>query len=188
MRPLEKKISDLINPAVAAAGFDLVRVKISGSQSVTLQVMAERADRTMSAEDCAGLSRALSAVLEEADPIAGPYRLEVSSPGIDRPLTRLKDFDDWQGYEAKIELNRTVEGRKRFHGVLAGLDGDSICLDVEGEEETALIPHKWIESARLVLTDELVRESLRAAKHAAKETKMNKTAENNTAENNNGRN
>jgi ribosome maturation factor RimP len=149
-----------------------VRVKVSGGQSLTLQVMAERPDRTMSAEDCAALSRALSPVLEEADPISGAYRLEVSSPGIDRPLTRLKDYADWQGYEAKLELNRMVEGKKRFRGVLAGTENGSVRLDIEGEEGTALIPFKWILSARLVLTDELVRESLRAAKNAAKETKV----------------
>lgn len=173
----------MIDPAVAAAGFELVRVKLSGSQSVTLQVMAERADRTMSAEDCAALSRALSPLLEEADPIAGAYRLEVSSPGIDRPLTRLKDYNDWQGYEAKIELDRLVEGRKRFQGVLAGVDKDNVQIDIEGEDETALIPFKWILSARLVLTDELVRESLKAAKEAAKEMKMNKKAESNNGRN-----
>lgn len=173
----------MIDPAVAAAGFELVRVKLSGSQSVTLQVIAERPDRTMSAEDCAALSRALSPLLEEADPIAGAYRLEVSSPGIDRPLTRLKDYNDWQGYEAKIELDRLVEGRKRFQGVLAGVDKDNVQLDIEGEDETALIPFKWILSARLVLTDELVRESLKAAKEAAKEMKMNKKAESNNGRN-----
>lgn len=147
-----------------------MRVRLSGRKELTLQVMAERADKTMSAEDCARLSRALSPVLEEADPISGAYRLEVSSPGIDRPLTRLKDFEEWQGYEAKLELDRMVENRKRFAGVLAGVEDDKICLDIEGEEETALIPFEWIETAKLVLTDALIRESLNAAKHAAKET------------------
>lgn len=128
--------------------------------------MAERPDKTMTAEDCATLSRALSAILDEADPIEGQYRLEVSSPGIDRPLVRLKDFDDWQGYEARIDLDRMVEGRKRFKGVLAGTEDGSVRLDIEGEEETALIPFEWVLGAKLVLTDELVRESLRAAKAA----------------------
>lgn len=132
--------------------------------------MAERPDKTMSADDCARLSRALSAALDEADPIPGAYTLEVSSPGIDRPLTRKKDFEDWQGYEAKLELDRMIEGRKRFQGVLAGVDGDNVCLDIDGEEETALIPFKQIVSAKLVLTDDLVRESLKAAKAAKKET------------------
>lgn len=135
-----------------------------------MQVMAERADKTMSAGDCAALSRALSAALDEADPMPGAYKLEVSSPGIDRPLTRRKDFEEWRGYEARLELDRMIEGRKRFQGVLAGVDGENVCLDIESEEETALIPFAWILSAKLILTDELVRESLKAAKAARKET------------------
>lgn len=169
MSVLEGRIAKLIAPAIAAAGFELVRIRITGKELLTLQIMAERADHTMSAEDCATLSRTLSPILEEADPISGPYRLEVSSPGIDRPLVRLKDYDDWQGYEAKIELDRMIEGKKKFKGVLAGVDGDNIQLDIEGEEETALIPFAWIQSAKLSLTDELIRESLKAAKDALKE-------------------
>ena len=131
----------------------------------------------MSAEDCARLSRLISPVLEEADPIAGAYELEVSSPGIDRPLTKLKHFDDWQGYEAKLELDRLVEGRKRFRGVLAGTEGDSIRLDIEGEDETALIPFAWIMEAKLVLTDELIRHSLKAAKEAAEKEQEHEYAD-----------
>ena len=169
MSVLEERIEKLVGPAIAAAGFDLVRIKITGKELLTLQIMAERPDHTMSAEDCAKLSRALSPILEEADPISGAYRLEVSSPGIDRPLVRLKDYHDWQGYEAKLEIDRMIEGRKKFKGVLAGVDGDNVCLDVEGEAETALIPFAFIQSAKLVLTDELIRESLKAAKDALKE-------------------
>lgn len=169
MSVLEERIEKLVAPAIAAAGFELVRIRVAGKETLTLQIMAERADHTMSAEDCARLSRALSPILEEADPIAGAYRLEVSSPGIDRPLVRLKDYHDWQGYEAKIELDRPIEGRKKFKGVLAGVDGDNVCLDIEGDEDTALIPVALIRSARLVLTDELIRESLKAAKDALKE-------------------
>jgi ribosome maturation factor RimP len=168
---LEDRIEKLVAPAIAAAGFDLVRVRITGKETRTLQIMAERPDHSMSAEECATLSRALSPILEEADPIAGAYRLEISSPGIDRPLVRLKDYHDWQGYEAKIEIDRTIEGQKKFKGVLAGVDGDNVCLDVEGESETALIPFAWISSAKLTLTDELIRESLRAAKAAVKQSK-----------------
>ena len=109
---LEDRLVALIKPVAETAGFDLVRVRVTGGQTKTLQVMAERPDRTMSANDCAKLSRALSPVLEDANPIEGAYNLEVSSPGIDRPLVRLKDFDDWQGWAAKIELNRLVEGQK----------------------------------------------------------------------------
>jgi ribosome maturation factor RimP len=165
---LSERIEKLVAPVVLAGGFELVRVKITGAEFKTLQIMAERPDHTMSAEDCARLSRALSPLLEEADPIASAYRLEVSSPGIDRPLTRLKDYRDWQGYAAKIDLDRMIEGRKKFKGVLAGVDGENIAFDIEGEAETALIPYAWIASAKLVLTDALIRESLRAAKAAAK--------------------
>ncbi|MEK7265125.1 MAG: ribosome maturation factor RimP [Pseudomonadota bacterium] len=173
MSVLEERIEKLVGPAISAAGFELVRIRITGKESLTLQIMAERPDHTMSAEDCARLSRALSPILEEADPIAGAYRLEVSSPGIDRPLVRLKDYHDWQGYEAKIEIDRMIEGRKKFKGVLAGVEGDNICLDVEGEEETALIPFAFIQSGKLVLTEELIRESLKAAKDAAKDAPQN---------------
>ncbi len=141
-----------------------MRLRVTGRTQLTLQIMAERPDKTMSADDCAGLSKLLSPILDAEDPIEGAYALEVSSPGIDRPLTRLKDFHDWQGYEARIDLNQVVEGRKRFKGVLAGVDGDNVCVDVEGEEETALIPFAWIGAAKLVLTDELMRESLKAQK------------------------
>ena len=167
MTLIADRLEKLIAPAIAAAGYELVRVRLTGNVRKTLQVMAERADHTMSAEDCATLSRALSPVLDEADPISGTYRLEVSSPGIDRPLLRLKDFYDWQGYEARIELDRLVEGRKKYKGVLGGLDGENILLDIKGEEETALIPFAWVENAKLVLSDELIRESLKAAKAAA---------------------
>ena len=160
------RIAELVTPVVDGAGFDLVRVQVSGKKTLTVQIMAERADHTMTAEDCAQLSYAIAPVIEEADPVEGAYRLEVSSPGIDRPLVRPKDFHDWQGYEAKIELKEPVEGRKRFRGVLGGLDGENVCLDIEGETETALIPIELIASGKLVLTEALIRESLKAAKTA----------------------
>lgn len=159
---LEARLSQLIAPVVEAAGFELVRIRVTGSRTKTLQVMAERADKTMNAEDCARLSRALSPVLDEADPIAGNYNLEVSSPGIDRPLVRAKDFEDWRGWPAKLELNRLVEGRKRFKGVLAGLDEGNVAFDIEGEDETALFPVEWIANAQLILTEELMRETMKA--------------------------
>ncbi len=165
----DQHLFELINPAVEAAGFELVRVKLTGGNTKVLQIMAERSDKTMTAKDCASLSRALSPVLEEADPIDGSYNLEVSSPGIDRPLVRAKDFEDWRGWPAKLELNRLVEGRKRFSGVVAGIDDGKVAFDIEGEDETALFPMEWIASAKLVLTDELVSESLKAAKHNMQE-------------------
>lgn len=166
-----ERIEALIAPTVAAGGYELVRVQLKGGDRRTLQIMAERPDRTMSAEDCAKLSRALSVVLDEADPIEGAYTLEVSSPGIDRPLVRLKDYEDWQGYEARLELDRMVEGRKKIRGIVAGVENDHVCIDIDGETETALIPFAWVAAARLALTDELIRESLRAAKQAEKDAR-----------------
>jgi ribosome maturation factor RimP len=116
----------------------------------------------MSVEDCARLSRAISEVLDAADPISGEYVLEVSSPGVDRPLTRLADFQAYEGYEARLELDRLAEGRKRFKGVLAGVDGDQVAIDLEGEDETALIPFAWIADAKLVLTDQLMKKGAQA--------------------------
>lgn len=166
---------------MTTAGFELVRLRITGRTQLTLQIMAERPDKTMSADDCAALSKILSPILDEADPIEGAYALEVSSPGIDRPLTRLKDYHDWQGYEARLDLNQVIEGRKRFKGVIAGVDGENVCLDIEGEEETALIPFAWIASAKLVLTDELMRESLKAQKAQSLNGASREDAEGETA-------
>lgn len=159
---LESRIAELVAPVVDDLGLELVRVRITGGQTKTLQIMAERPDHTMSAGDCAKLSRALSPVFEEADPMQGQYTLEVSSPGIDRPLVREKDFIDWQGWPAKLELNQLVEGRKRFKGVLAGMDEGKVAFDIEGEEETALFPLEWIATAQLILTDELIKKTMKA--------------------------
>lgn len=168
MTPLEETLRGIVGPATEAAGFELVRLRVTGARSKTLQVMAERPDGTMSAEDCAALSRALSPALEAADPISDAYTLEVSSPGIDRPLTRLKDYERWEGFEAKLELTEAVEGQKRFRGVLAGVEGQDVLFDIEGEEDTAVIPFGLVASGKLVLTDELVTESLRRAKAAGR--------------------
>lgn len=171
MDPQIEKITALIEPVADAAGFDLVRVRVTGSKQVTLQIMAERPDGTMTAENCAKLSRALSALFEETDPVpGGAYTLEVSSPGIDRPLTRMKDFVRWDGYAVKLELAQLVEGRKRFKGILAGTEDDNILIDLEGEEDTAIIPFSMISQAKLILTDDLIRDSLRAAKAEEAET------------------
>jgi ribosome maturation factor RimP len=168
---LEERIERLLGPAIEAAGFELVRVRLAGAERKTLQIMAERPDRTMTAEDCALLSRALSPILDAEDPIPGAYRLEVSSPGVDRPLTRRKDFADWRGHDAKIELDRMIHGRRKFSGALAGIEGDSVRLSVEGADRPVLIPFAWIRSARLALTDDLIRASLKAAKDATKGTR-----------------
>lgn len=153
----DRQLLDLLDPVAEAAGFEIVRLRLMGGATRRLQVMAERPDGTMIVEDCAILSRALSEVLDAADPITGEYVLEVSSPGIDRPLTRPKDFEAWEGYEVRLELDRLAEGRKRFRGELAGLDGDNVALNLEGEAETTLIPLAWVVEAKLVLNDELMK-------------------------------
>jgi ribosome maturation factor RimP len=142
-----------------AAGYEIVRLRLMGGEERRrLQIMAERAlDGDMNVEDCARLSRAISEVMDAADPIHGQYTLEVSSPGVDRPLTRLADFETYEGYEARLELDRLAEGRKRFRGVLAGIDGDNVAIDLDGEDETTLVPFAWIAEAKLVLTDELMK-------------------------------
>ncbi len=157
------RLNQLIEPVVAAAGFELVRVALLGDDPPTLQVMAEDpATGQMRLDDCARLSRALSAMLDEADPIPVAYTLEVSSPGIDRPLTRPGDFDRWAGHRAKVELDRPVElagaQRRRFDGVLAGIEGADVRLAVEGLGTVAL-PFAAIAKAKLVLTDRLIAET-----------------------------
>jgi ribosome maturation factor RimP len=150
-------LTELIEAEAKAEGLALVRVKMMGGTSdPTLQVMAERPDtRQLTLDDCARLSRRLSDVLDEADPIESAYRLEVSSPGIDRPLTRLQDFQDWKGHEAKISLAEKLDGRKQYTGELKGRDGDQILIDVAGLGETRL-PFGLIHSAKLVMTDKLI--------------------------------
>lgn len=155
------QLEPIIAPAVEAAGFRLVRLRLTGGARKTLQVMAERADGRMNVEDCAALSRALSDHLEREDPIEGDYVLEVSSPGIDRPLTRPVDFARWAGHEAKIELHAPdADGRKRFKGMLLGLDGNDVAMDIEGTR--LKFPYGSIAEARLVLTDKLIAEDLKS--------------------------
>jgi ribosome maturation factor RimP len=147
----------------------LVRVTISGHNGTTVQIMAERPDGTITVEDCADISRNLSPLLDAHDPIASRYTLEISSPGIDRPLVRVSDFEAWAGHEAKIETREPIAGRKRFRGTLKGLAGDAVRLEVppdQGGPEVSL-PVDLIAEARLVLTDALVRETLRRAKRGA---------------------
>ena len=147
----------LIEPEVKHLGFELVRVQmIGGTSDPTLQVMAERADtRQLDIADCERISRRLSEILDLADPIAGSYRLEVSSPGIDRPLTRLHDFRDWAGHEARLTLAEPHEGRKNFSGTLQGIEGDRVLILVKDGQAHAL-PFTEIASAKLLLTDKLI--------------------------------
>ena len=159
------QLEPIIAPAVEAAGYRLVRLRLIGGKTKTLQIMAERPDGQMDVEDCARLSRALSDLLEREDPLEGEYLLEVSSPGIDRPLTRLTDFSRWSGHEAKLELTAPdATGRKRFKGMLLGLDGNDVMIDVDGQR--LKFPFRGIAEAKLVLTDKLIQEDLKARKSA----------------------
>jgi len=154
----DRTLLELLDPVAEAAGYEIVRLRLmGGGRSRHLQIMAESADGEMNVEDCARLSRAILDVLEAAEAILGDYALEVSSPGIDRPLTRLKDFTTFAGLEAKIDLDRLAEGRKRFKGLLAGIKGEGVLIDLEGEDETVEIPFAWISDAKLVLTDQLLK-------------------------------
>ncbi len=126
-------LEPILEPAIEAAGYRLVRLRLMGGKTKTLQIMAERADGTMSVEDCAILSHALLDFIEQEDPLEGDYELEVSSPGIDRPLTRLMDFARYAGHEAKVELAAPIDGRKRFRGTLLDLDGNDVVIDAQGQ-------------------------------------------------------
>jgi ribosome maturation factor RimP len=154
----DARLLELLDPVAEAAGYEIVRLRLMGGEHARrLQIMAETPDGEMVVEDCAKLSRAISEVMDAADPIAGEYTLEVSSPGVDRPLTRLKDFATYEGHEARIELDRMAEGRKRFRGVLAGIEDDNIGIDLEGEDATAMVPFSWVVEAKLILTDALMK-------------------------------
>jgi ribosome maturation factor RimP len=163
----------LSEPVIADLGFRLVRVRVTGAAGGTVQIMAERADGTMSIEDCEAVSRALSPVLDAADPIEAAYRLEVSSPGIDRPLVRPSDFRRYAGHVVKIEMAESQAGRRRFRGVLLGVADATARVrrdDVPaGEEAEVALPLDRIAEARLVLTDALIAESLRRGKRAAQD-------------------
>lgn len=170
------RLLELLDPVAEAAGYEIVRLRLmGGAERRRLQIMAERppppgqVEGEMNVEDCSRLSRKVSEILDAVDPISGEYLLEVSSPGIDRPLTRPKDFEAWEGFEVRLELDRLAEGRKRFRGVLAGLEGEQVAINLEGEEETALVPFAWIVEAKLVLNDELMKRGAegRAARLAA---------------------
>ena len=154
----DRNLIELLDPVAEATGYEIIRLRLMGGQYRRLQIMAERPDGTMDVDDCAKLSRAISEVMDAADPIAGEYLLEVSTPGIDRPLTRLKDFETWEGYEARFELDRVAEGRKRFRGQLAGVEDGNVGVNLENEPDTTVyVPFAWIAEAKLVLTDELLK-------------------------------
>ena len=164
------RVAAIVEPVLGGLGYRLVRVKISGLDGGTLQIMAERTDGTMTVDDCETVSRALSPVLDVADPIERAYRLEVSSPGLDRPLVRRSDFERFASHQGKVELATAIDGRRRFRGLLLGVDGDRARLrrddTAAGEATEVSLPIADIAEARLVLTDALIAESLRRGKAA----------------------
>ena len=160
-------IATLVEPVLNDLGFRLVRVQLSGSDSQTLQIMAERPDGSMSVGDCETVSRQVSPVLDAYDPLTNAYRLEISSPGIDRPLVRPSDFEDWSGFEAKIELKQPIDGRKRFRGIIDGFENDEVRVECDLDQvgkQVLGFPMAIIGEAKLVLSDDLIRETLRRAK------------------------
>lgn len=166
---IDQRLAEIVRPVIEGMGFELVRLRLMGGNTPTLQIMAEKPEGGIEVDDLAEINTALGAVLDVEDPIGENYTLEVSSPGIDRPLTRLKDFDTWDSYVAKIETAELIDGRKRFKGVLAGTEGDEVLIEIEdqGEPVTIGLTFDLIADAKLVLTDELITEALRSRKNAA---------------------
>jgi ribosome maturation factor RimP len=171
------RVSAVAGPVLEGMGYRLVRIRISGEAGCTVQIMAERPDGSMQIEDCEAISRALSPVLDIADPVERAYRLEISSPGIDRPLVRRSDFERYTGHLVKVDMAVAHEGRKRFRGKIAGVEGDAIRLIRDdfkaGDDVEVLLVMEDIGEARLVLTDELIAQSMRRGKAEAREMRRN---------------
>ncbi|MCP4821252.1 MAG: ribosome maturation factor RimP [Shimia sp.] len=165
---IDRKLAEIVGPVIEDMGFELVRLRLMGGKTHTLQIMAERPEGGIEVDECADISNAVSAVLDVEDPLVDSYVLEVGSPGIDRPLTRFKDFDTYEGYEAKLETSELIEGRKRFRGVLAGVEGDDVLINIEDQGETVTVglQFDWLAEAKLTLTDDLIKEMLKARKDA----------------------
>ena len=161
---IDRRLAEIAQPVIEGMGYELVRVRLLTGKQDILQIMAEKPEGGIEVDDLGEISTALSAVMDVEDPITGEYNLEVSSPGIDRPLTRLKDFDMWQGYEAKLETEQLIDGRRRFKGELAGTDGDEVLINIE--EGTVGLKFDWLTDAKLVLTDDLIRDVLKSRKDA----------------------
>ena len=161
---IDRRLAEIIQPVIEGMGFELVRVRLMSGKATIVQIMAQRPDGGMDVNECADISTAISAAMDVEDPIDDNYALEVSSPGIDRPLTRLKDFETWAGYEAKIETSELIEGRRRFRGEIAGIEGDEVLINIE--EGTVGLKFDWLSDAKLLLTDDLIREMLRQRKAA----------------------
>lgn len=165
---IDRRLAEIVTPVIEDLGYELVRIRLMSGKSTTLQIMADKPNGGIEVDDCADISNAVSAVLDVEDPIIDAYALEVSSPGIDRPLTRMKDFEMFEGYEAKLETAEMVGGRRRFKGELAGTEDDEVLINIEDQGETVTIGLKfdWLSDAKLVLTDDLIKEMLRQRKEA----------------------
>jgi ribosome maturation factor RimP len=163
---MDRRLADIVTPVIEGLGFELVRIRLMGGATRTLQIMADLPEGGIGVEHCGDISTAVSAVLDVEDPIEENYVLEVSSPGIDRPLTRLKDFEMWKGWEARIETTELIDGRRRFKGTLGGVEGDEVLIEIEEGKETLTIglQFDWLSDAKLILTDELISEMLRQKK------------------------
>ncbi|MCY4152070.1 MAG: ribosome maturation factor RimP [Aestuariivita sp.] len=157
--PVERRVADALNPLLNSMGFELVRVRLLSNKNKTLQVMVERPDGGIEIDDCAKLSTAISSLLDVEEAINDAYTLEVSSPGIDRPLTRAKDFDAFRGWETKVETDVAIDGRRQFRGTLRGLENDEVLLDVS--EGTIGLKVNWLRNAKLVMSDHLIAQSLK---------------------------
>ena len=155
---MDKKLVELLNPILEDLGFEMVRVRLSTSAPSTLQIMADGRDSPIGVDQLAEINTSISTILDVEDPIAENYTLEISSPGIDRPLTRKKNFDSYQGFEAKLETTELIDGRRRFRGVLAGIDDDEVLINLE--EGTVGLKFGWLSEARLVLSDDLIKKML----------------------------
>jgi ribosome maturation factor RimP len=163
---IDRRLADIVGPVIEGMGFELIRLRLMGGKTRVLQIMADRPDGGIGVDECGEISTAVSAVLDVEDPVEENYILEVSSPGIDRPLTRLKDFEVWKGWEARVETGELIDGRRRFKGDLAGVEGDEILITIEeaGEEVTIGLKFDWLSDAKLILTDALIAEMLRQKK------------------------
>ncbi len=163
---MDRRLADIVQPVIEGLGFELVRIRLMGGATRILQIMADKPDGGIEVDHCGDISTAVSAVLDVEDPIEENYVLEVSSPGIDRPLTRLKDFEMWKGWEARIETTELIDGRRRFKGTLGGVEGEEVLVEIEEGKETVTIglQFDWLSDAKLILTDELISEMLRQKK------------------------
>lgn len=163
---MDRRLADIVGPVIEGLGFELVRIRLMGGATRILQIMADRPEGGIGVDECGDISTAVSAVLDVEDPIEENYVLEVSSPGIDRPLTRLKDFEMWKGWEARIETTELIDGRRRFKGGLMGVEGNDVLIEIEegGQDVTIGLDFDWLSDAKLILTDELIAEMLRQRK------------------------